>query len=1069
MTRRAVLPVAAWLAALAVAAVLAAGARYTADLSAFLPRSPSAAQQLLVDQLREGAVGRLLLIAIEGGDAAERTALSRSLAQRLRADPRLTYVANGAAEGVERDRQLIVDHRYLLSPAVTPARFTAEGLHEAIADTVDLVASSAGGIAQTLLARDPTGEVAALAAARLAEGPRPAVEGGVWTSRDGQRALMLARTAAPGSDTDAQEAAQHAVREAFAEAAAQEHAPAATLRMAGAGVFAVESRNTIRREVRRVAILGVALVSLLLLAAYRSPLALALGLLPVLTGAAAGLAAVAAGFGVVHSITLGFGTTLIGEAVDYAIYLFVQTRAEHAGDAGPESRAAWLAAFWPTIRLGVLTSMTGFAALLLSGFPGLAQLGLYSVCGLAAAALFTRYVLPTLMPSGLRVRDLDPIGAWLGRVIRAGGRWRGLVPLLALVAAVPLVAQRDGLWARDLSGLSTITDADQAYDGLLRADLGAPDARYVVVAEGRDEQDALRAAERAGAVLHGLLARGVIAGFDSPARYLPSEQTQSARAASLPDPRELRARLAAALRGLPLRAARLEPFVADVARVRAGARLRHADLEGTGIGVAVDSMLLQRAQGWRALLPLRAPAGTRQSAVLDPDELRAALRGTGAQILDLKAEANALYSGYLREAIGLSLAGMAAVLLLLMLALRSARRVGRVVAPLGAAVVVTAAVLWATGQALNLLHLVGFLLVVAVGSNYALFFERAASQGQRGAARPGLARARQRDHGDRLRGARDLDRARAARGRRHGRARHAARARLRRVALGRTRGCGIIAPWRTRSRATPDGARGRCSAASVLLHAAAARQRGRSARAVALGPGRGRGRTTALLTAGGLLAAQPAAGSELDAPAGCGGRGRGSRDHHRRRAGSRGHAARAGTARGTRRRAPASSASASSAARHPELVREIVRRGHAVENHSLQHRYDFALLGPRGYEAEIGAAQHTLARARGQRAAFLPRAGGPAQSLPRPGACAPRPAARELDAARLRYRQRAMPTTSTRASGAASPRGDILLLHDGNAARTPAGRPVVLEVLPRLLDAAEAAGLRTVTLRAALA
>jgi peptidoglycan/xylan/chitin deacetylase (PgdA/CDA1 family) len=46
--------------------------------------------------------------------------------------------------------------------------------------------------------------------------------------------------------------------------------------------------------------------------------------------------------------------------------------------------------------------------------------------------------------------------------------------------------------------------------------------------------------------------------------------------------------------------------------------------------------------------------------------------------------------------------------------------------------------------------------------------------------------------------------------------------------------------------------------------------------------------------------------------------------------------------------------------------------------------------------------------------------------------------------------------------------GDILLLHDGNASRTPAGQPVILEVLPRLLTAISEAGLQPITLRAAL-
>jgi predicted exporter len=711
-------PLGAWIAALALAAALAAGARYSADLTGFLPRDPSPAQQLLVDQLREGAVGRVMLIAIEGADGAARAALSRDLAERLRADPRFAYVANGAAQSARREGELLLEHRYLLSPAVTPERFSAPGLRRAVQETLDLVASSAGGLAQALLARDPTGEMAQIAAARLAEGPRPALAHGVWASRDGERALLLARTAAAGADTDAQEAAMQAVRAAF-DAAARQDPSQARLRMTGAGVFAVESRALIKREVARVAALGVALVAALLLWAYRSPMALLLGLLPVLTGALVGVAAVAAGFGVVHGVTLGFGATLIGEAVDYAIYLFVQTGAAHG------SRDAWLAEFWPTIRLGVLTSMIGFAALLLSGFPGLAQLGLYSVCGVAAAALFTRYVLPLLLPAGFRVRELSALGARLDRWRAAAGGWRWCVPVLCAAAAVTLFAQRGTLWATDLSGLSSLTAEDQAFDGQLRADLGAADARYLVVAMGRDEQDALRAAERVAATLRPLVARGVIAGFDSPARYLPSDATQEARAASLPEPRELRERLARALRGLPLRAARLEGFIADTAKVKAGARLRRADLEGSALGMALDALLVRRGAGWHALVPLRAPPVGPHAHAIDAAQVRAALAGSGALFLDLKTETNALYTGYLREASALAAAGVAAVLLLLMIALRSASRVGRVAVPLAAAVLVTAAALSLAGQTLNLLHLVGFLLVVAVGSNYALFFERA--------------------------------------------------------------------------------------------------------------------------------------------------------------------------------------------------------------------------------------------------------------------------------------------------------------------------------------------------------
>ncbi|MGR5382386.1 MMPL family transporter, partial [Vibrio harveyi] len=92
-------------------------------------------------------------------------------------------------------------------------------------------------------------------------------------------------------------------------------------------------------------------------------------LLPVLSGVAAGVAAVSIGFGSVHGLTLGFGTTLIGEAVDYSIYLFVQSAGTRTARPA-DSLRAWITTYWPTIRLGVLTSVCGFASMLFSGFPG---------------------------------------------------------------------------------------------------------------------------------------------------------------------------------------------------------------------------------------------------------------------------------------------------------------------------------------------------------------------------------------------------------------------------------------------------------------------------------------------------------------------------------------------------------------------------------------------------------------------------------------------------------------------------------------------------------------------------
>lgn len=722
-------PVWLWLAALAVCAVLAARATYTADMSAFLPRAPTAEQRLLVDQLREGLVSRLILVGIEGGDATGRAAASRAVAKALRSDPNFVAVANGESASLERDQAFFFEHRYQLSPAVEPARFTVDGLRAAIQDTLDLLASPAGLLAKAMVPRDPTGEIALLierAGAQSATARnRPATAEGVWASRDGKRAVLLLQTKASGGDTDAQQQAIGAVRAAFAAA----QPGAMELRMTGPGVFGVQARERIEREVTKLSILGTGAIVLLLLLLYRSFTALALGLVPVATGVLVAVAAVSLGFGTVHGLTLGFGTTLIGEAVDYSIYLFVQSR--HPG----ASREAWVRSFWPTVRLGVLTSVLGFAALLFSGFPGLAQLGLYSIAGLTAAALVTRFVLPVLLPAGFAVRDISGPGAMLARLVDRAALLRWPAIALLVVAAAIVFMKRETLWSAELAALSPVSQADQNLDQALRADLGAPDVRYLVVVSAPTQEAALSGAERVDAALQPLVRENAIGGIDSPSHMLPSMQTQQRRLDALPPREELATRLREALRELPLKAERLEPFLDDAERARTRAPVQRDALQGTTIGVALDGMLARQpaaegaAESWTALLPLHAPrteGAAATAAAMDPQRIRAALPAAagGSTILfvDLKREADALYGGYLHEAVLLSLAGLAAIALLIAIALRSVVRMLGVMAPLGGTLLLVTAGLALAGEALSILHLVGLLLVIAVGSNYALFF-----------------------------------------------------------------------------------------------------------------------------------------------------------------------------------------------------------------------------------------------------------------------------------------------------------------------------------------------------------
>jgi len=726
MTRRPVAALVAWLAFVVACVAFIGQTRFTTDLSAFLPSTPSPAQQVLVDQLKDGMVSRLLLIGIEGGDANTRAEVSRALARRLRGDAAFGVVENGEPVHRERDRALLFENRYLLSPAVSPSRFTVDGLHDAIRESIDLLASPLGLLTKSLLPRDPTGETVQLLERLDADGNRPATFDGTWTSRDGARALLLAQTRAAGSDLDGQQHAIAKIEAAFAAAAADaQSAGDLRLLLSGPGKFAVASRATIEREVVRLALVSTGLIVALLLFVYRSPTALLLGLLPVASGALAGVVAVGAGFGVVHGVTLGFGATLIGEAVDYAIYLFVQSG---RGDDAGELRDGAGGSLWRTIRLGVLTSICGFAALMFSGFPGLAQLGLYSIAGLVVAAATTRFVLPQLLPAQLRIRDVTPLGARLRSALDAAGSLRWLVVALAVIAAVVIHQQRDRVWNHELAALSPVSAEDQTLDQSLRNALGAPDVRYLIVVTGADAEAALQAAAAVGERLHALADEGAIGGFESPAHFLPAQSVQSARRASLPAAGELAARLAAAIADLPLQPERLAPFIADVAAARERPLLTRADLDGTSFALAVDALLVEQRGRWAALLPLRAPDHGPHAGEVDAERVRAAIESpvpADALFIDMKGEADRLYADYLHEAVVLALAGGAGVVALLGFALRSARRVLRVLAPLAAAVLVVVAGLVLAGIALTILHLVGLLLIIAVGSNYALFFDSA--------------------------------------------------------------------------------------------------------------------------------------------------------------------------------------------------------------------------------------------------------------------------------------------------------------------------------------------------------
>ncbi|MES2886806.1 MAG: MMPL family transporter [Pseudomonadota bacterium] len=713
-----------WLLSLVLAGWWISRTTFQADLSAFLPRNPDLQQQVLLEQIQSGTPARTLLIGIEGGSVTERAEASRKLAEGLRQSDLFEQVQNGDLSAWRPVGEWLLAHRYQLSPGVDAQRFTEAGLQAAFNETLSLLGTPAGSALKPLLSQDPTGEMQRIAE-MLIPSQAPRSEQGVWMGRTHPRALLLVSTRAAGGDLDAQEAAIAKVRSLFA---AQTPSSALSLQLSGAPVFAVNSRAQIQKEAHVFAAAGTVLMGLLLCLAFGSIRAVLTAFLPVATGVVCGIVAVSVAFGHVHGLTLGFGSTLIGESVDYAIYFLIQARPA-AGTLKGEGWRQWLVDGWPTVRLGLLTSLCGFAALVWSGFPGLAQLGVFSLAGLIGAALTTRYVLPLFMPDGAKgqgARRLLATGAVA--LSRHLPRWRPVWLVLGVAALATLVWQTRGaqqtLWQGNLQSLNPISASAQALDAELRADLSGSDAGTLVILQSGDEQALLQATEAVSARLDTLVEQGQLAGFESPTRWLPSLATQASRLGSLPDADILRGRLQQATRGGPLEAQRLAPFVSAVEAARTQAPLTLASVREAPVAPLVHTMLWQQPDGrLTALLPLQeGPSGVRLDAV------RQALAGLDGpavrvQVLSIQAALDDLYAGYLQQAIWQVMFGAVGVVVLMALWLRHPRRLLRVCLPLAGAVILTLGGLWWSGVSLGVLHLVGLLLVVAVGSNYVLFFD----------------------------------------------------------------------------------------------------------------------------------------------------------------------------------------------------------------------------------------------------------------------------------------------------------------------------------------------------------
>ncbi|MGM0593509.1 MAG: MMPL family transporter [Pseudomonadota bacterium] len=692
------------LALLLAAAVVATRLEVNTDMGAFLPRGEGAEQAVLLDQLNSGASARVLLVAIDGEEAAELAQLSGELATVLREDGRFEQVLNGELDLAQLHDSPWYRYRYLLQQE----RLDAPSLTRALEARLEELRTPLGLYVRQSLPEDPTAAMRRLMQQWQGAG-RPQRRHGIWFGADG-RALLLLRTHAPGFALDAQEENLRRVRKAFAGLA---DSGSAALSISGAPAIAVASRETIRSEAQQASLVASLAVALILLVAYRSWRLWLLSALPLGGAIVVALATTTTLFGAVHGITIAFGITLLGVAIDYPIHLFSHLR---PGQAPGES----LRRIWPTLRLGVVSTAIGFSALLFTRFDGLVQLGVFAVSGLLSAALVTRFLLPALLPeywSGSGYGRQAPISA-----AARGRSWAA--PLLLVLSLLYLGTSGQPLWEESLEALSPVPTAMREQEGKLREALAVSGMNRLLLMRAQDPQALLQAQERLEPQLRQWREAGLIEGAEYAAERLPSIARQRERQTALPEEEALRVALAEATAATPFRSEALEPFVAAVATSRELPPLTLERLQGTALGLSLESLMFEHDGHWWGVIRL---VGLSEAEALqqrlDP----------GLSYVDLKALTRDLLRGFREDALRNLIWGGLAILLLIAWGAGGVRRTLHVVLPLAAAIALTLALLHALGERYTLFHLTALLLVAGIGIDYGLFFSR--PEGRAAAAR----------------------------------------------------------------------------------------------------------------------------------------------------------------------------------------------------------------------------------------------------------------------------------------------------------------------------------------------
>jgi predicted exporter len=683
----------------------------TTGITGFLSAPDEVALAGLSARIADSPLVRTMILSIAAPDPRAARRAAREWATDLAAHPEVASLRVGPGEDLAPAvYALYFPRRHLFLSArpesEIPARLSDAGLRALAAELRSRLLLPEAPLVRSVAGADPI--LAFPALIERFERERLgglAVRDGHFVDREGLRALLFLTTRHSAFDGARQAELGRFLDRSF-EALDRRLGGGLVLERSGAHRFAAAAEQRAREDVARISLVSVVAITAAFLALFRPSRLVAISSLPIGVGLLAATAGGLLCFGELHAITLAFGATLIGVCVDYPIHVIA-----HLAIA-PAKRPA-LRHVRRAVVLGALTTVAGLAGLAGSEIAGIREIALFAAIGVLAALAATLALVPALSGDARPTRAALRLVDATARALR-GPRSRAklAVPAAALLlcaVGLPRVRFEDDVFRMSLP-------ADPAWereDARVRERVSRMDAGRFVVAIGADEEAALRRNDAVYERLEAARAAGALEGFRSLHALLWSEDLQRRNLEALRRVPELERRTLAALEREGFRP---EAFAAFSPAAAEGAPepLRLDELAASPLASMVSPFVVRLDDGVALLSFLQG--------VHDPEALAARLADLeGVHYFDQQRFLAELFGRHRARAMGLVAAGFAAVVALLVIRYRSPRLALAAALPAALAVGTTLAVLSLAGLGLGLLNVLGVLLVLGLGVDYAIF------------------------------------------------------------------------------------------------------------------------------------------------------------------------------------------------------------------------------------------------------------------------------------------------------------------------------------------------------------